>query len=480
MIVDTQTPLPTAELFRRNFIDGQWVLPAAAYEYEIFNPADSTVSASVALSSHHDVGPAIASARQAQDGPWADTEYRNRLLAQLLNRLAELAPELARLQSTETGLSPADSAATIEVTLRLARTILTRSAIDEPAPQPGVSGHILSWGLPFTEMLTGVFGALSQGKSAVVKPSIRGPLSPVAVALAASHVGFPAGVLNVVQGTGSDVGAALISSRLLTRLHVHGNDDTLSRARRAGPRTQVPLSTLSAGGNAAIVYSDVDPDQITKLAVETALAVRIHSAGGPFGLPVVAVHEAVAPTVLDALLAEVAEVGSPAPLPVEPLRWRAMERLDTLHAGGGRVLVGGTIPDDIEHRMGWCIPATVVDLGEAERAVPLLRSAGEPIGPILTVVRWTNHDELDALFTAPRHLDGYVGTWGRGVGDEQTWFGAIAREQGPLEATRNGLVPSAWIGDTAAATQITDRRAEHAIAFEVGRHVTGSRPSRTG
>lgn len=449
MIVDTQTPLPTAELFRRNFVDGQWVLPAAAYEYEIFNPADSTVSASVALSSHHDVGPAIASARRALDGSWADAKQRHRLLAQLLTHLAELAPELARLQSTETGLALADSAATLDATLRLARAILAHAVIDTPEPRPGVSGHILSWGLPFTEMLTGVFGALSQGMSVVVKPSLRGPLTPVAVALAAHRVGFPPGVLNLVQGTGADVGAALISSSLLDRLHVHGNEDTLSRARRAGPRTQVPLCVLSAGGNAAIVHADVTPGQIAKLAAQTALAVRVHSTGGPFGLPIVAVHQSVAPTVLDALLAELVDLGSPAPLPVEPLRWRALQRLEVLRVGGGQLLVGGSIPDDIEHRMGWRIPATVVDLGEAEKAASMLRSAGEPLGPILTVVRWTDHDDLYALFAARRHLDGYAGTWGEDVVDEHPPFGVVASGQSPLAAARNGLVPSAWIGDTA-------------------------------
>jgi len=461
MVVDTQTPLPTAELFRRNFVDGQWVLPAAAYEYEIFNPADSTVSASVALSSHHDVGPAIDSARQAQDGPWADADHRHRLLAQLLEHLSELAPELARLQSTETGLSPADSAATLDATLRLAHTILTRPVIDTPATRPGVSGHILSWGLPLTEMLTGVFGTLAQGMSVVVKPSLRGPLTPVAVALAAHHVGLPAGALNLVQGTGVDVGAALISSPLIDRLHVHGNDDTLSRARRAGPHTQVPLCVLSAGGNAAIVHADVNPDQITKLAAQIALAMRLHSTGGPFGLPIVAVHQSVAPTVLEALLAELVDVGSPAPLPVEPLRWRALQRLEMLRTGGGHLLVGGSIPDDIEHRMGWRIPATVVDLGEAEKAASMLQSAGEPLGPILTVVRWTDPDDLHALFAARRHRDGYASTWGEAVVDAQLRFGVIAPGQGPLAAARNGLVPAAWIGDT-VPPHTTDQRADPA------------------
>ncbi|MGH3555957.1 MAG: aldehyde dehydrogenase family protein [Mycobacterium sp.] len=449
MVLDTQAlRLPTEAVYHRNFIDGQWLYPAAAYAYDIFSPSDGTVSASVPLSSHTDVSRAIAAAQQAQHGPWADTDRRGQLLAQLLASLADLAPELAQLQATETALSHADSAATIDATLRLARVVLTRTAINKPAPRPGVSGHILSWGLPFSEMLINVFAALAAGASVVVKPSLRGPLSPIAVALAASHVGFPPGAINVVQGTGPDVGAALIGSRLLTHLHVHGNDITLSRARRAAQRSRVLLSTLSAGGNAAIVSPDVGRGQIASLAAETAAAVRMNSAGGPFGLPIVAIHQAVAPVVLDAILAEVTSV-APAPLPVEPLRWRAMERLDTLRVGGGRVLAGGAIPDDIEHRMGWRIPATVIDLGDAERATALLRSAGEPLGPILTVLRWRNHDELHALFTAARHRDGYAGTWGDGLGDEQLQFGVIVREQSPLQAAYSGLVPSAWSGDTA-------------------------------
>ncbi|WP_319446886.1 MULTISPECIES: aldehyde dehydrogenase family protein [unclassified Mycobacterium] len=449
MLLDTQASLPTDEIYNRNFIDGQWVFPAAPYEYEIRNPADSTISAVVPLSSRNDVRRALAAARQSQNGPWADPAQRHQMLAKLLNHLAELAPQLARLQTTETGLEPADSVATIEAALRLARTILTRTVIDPPAPQPGVTGHILSWGLPFTGMLTNVFNAWTHGASAVVKPSLRGPLTPVAIALAASHVGFPPGAINVVQGTGVDVGAALIGCPDLTRLNVHGNDDTLSRARRATPRTQVPLSTLSAGGNAAIVYPYIASDRIASLAVDVAAAVRIHNAGGPFGLPIVALHTTVATQVLEAIMAEVTTV-RPAPLPTEPLRRRAMTRLDMLRTAGARVLAGATIPDDIEHRMGWRIPATVVNLGDAQRAAPLLRSVGEPLGPILTVAHWTTHQDLDALFAAPRHLDGYAGTWGDSFGDERIRFGVITREQNALDAAHGGLLPSTWIGETAA------------------------------
>jgi hypothetical protein len=147
----------------------------------------------------------------------------------------------------------------------------------------------------------------------------------------------------------------------------------------------------------------------------------------------------------------VTEIGAvvPAPLPSQPLRVRAMSRLGLLRAAGGRVLVVGSIPDDIEHRMGWRIPSTVVDRGDARMAAPLLFSAGTPLGSTLTVVRGTSHHELDAIFTAARHLDGYAGAWS-GFGDERIRFGVLAREQSPLDVARGGLVPSAWTGENPA------------------------------
>lgn len=452
MLLDTDATLPTEDMYGRNFINGRWVFPAAPYDFEIRSPSDSSVLATVPLSSHNDVNGAIAAARQSQRGDWAHAATRRYVLVDLLDWLAERAPELAELQCAESGLSPEDSAVSILAAMKLARTLVTESTGPVTRQHGGVSGHILSWGLPFTEMLTSVVGSLATGMSAVVKPSLRGPLSPVAVAMAASHTGLPPGVLNLVQGTGVDVGAALISSPELDRLHVHGNRNTLARARRAGPRTGVPLTTPSVGGNAAIVSPETAPGQIASMAAKAAAALRIHSTGGLFGQSIVAAHSRVAPAVLDALVDALSDI-TPAPLPSDPIRQRAIGRLGALCAGGAQVLLGGKIPDDIEHRMGWRIPPVVVDLGDSGRAADLLTSAGDPLGPILTVVRWTTDEDLEELFGDPLFADSYGSVWGDGFVDDFIRFGAMARSQIPIEMACDGKLPAAWSG-----RQLTTKR----------------------
>lgn len=459
MIVESPpaATLPTDENFGRNFIGGEWQFPAAPYEFEIRNPLDSSITTEVPLSSRIDVNRAITAAQDALTGPWRESQIRGRSLARLLQRCTELSADLTQLQCTESGLSWSDSKALLDITLKLARSRLAERVLGDPVDQaPVVSGHILSWGLPFSETMLSVFSALVAGHTVVVKPSLRGALTPDAFAFIANDVGVPPGVINIVQGTGVDVGAALISSPNLGRLSVHGNENTLSRAARAFPFTHVPLTTLRAGGNAALIFPGVSDDDIIRIAAAAAAAVRVNSAGALFGLHSIAVHQDIADRVIEAVTEQVAKV-RPAPLPVELQRRRAMSRVHRLAVAGGRIRCGGKVRDDIAHRMGWLVSPTVIELGPAARAVPLLDAVGEPIGPILTVCTWATHSDLDRLFTHPRHRDGYGAIWGDDIGHNTAAFGAIVRGQGPQAAARAGLVPRAWFDGTSAQTPVTGR-----------------------
>ncbi|ROZ88014.1 aldehyde dehydrogenase [Gordonia sp. OPL2] len=452
MVVDThaRSLLPSDDDYGRNIIGGRWLFPAAPYEFEIRNPVDSTITTVVPLSSRIDVERAITAAGEALHGRWSDPATREHLLVALLSRLTDASVEFAHLMSTESGVSHRDALDIVEASLGLARRYLSENRVPERDAQGCVSGHILSWGAPFAEMLLGVFAALVRGESVVVKPSLRGPMSPIAVAYLAEQAGFPAGVVNVVQGTGVDVGAALISSNRLGQLSVHGNSDTLARSARAYPFTNVPLSTLRGGGNAAVVYPDASAEDIAHLALEVAAAVRVNSAGSLFGLHTVAVHSACTQAVRAALVDAVSNVG-PAPLPAELQRRQAMSRVHRLSAAGGRVLCGGKVPDDVKHRMGWFVTPTVIDLGTTMQALPLMDAVGAPLGPVLTVIEWATFDDIDKLFAARRHQDGYGITWGDCGGRNIASFGAIARGQGPLGAARSGLVPPAWVGRRSSA-----------------------------
>jgi acyl-CoA reductase-like NAD-dependent aldehyde dehydrogenase len=406
--------MPADEHFARNLIGGRWQFPAAPYDYEIRNPDDSTITTVVPLSSRFDVAQAVAAADEARQGTWADLARRGRLLHAVLDRLQTSRSDLARLQATETGLSFPDSLAVIDATLESARTLMARTlpggGVPVDARSPGVSGHILSWGAPFTETVASVLPALLRGDAVIVKPSLRGPLSPVAFAYLAAEAGLPGGVINVVQGTGVDVGADLISRAGLSALQVRASSRTLALAERGHARTNVPLSTLRGGGNAAIVGPR--PVDLGVLTQAVTAAVRMNSAGGPFGLPLLAVHADRVDAVLAALLAALAGTVA-APLPAEPVRRAAVRRIDALVVAGAATLLGSSaVPDDAAHRMGWRLPPTVLHLGAVNSPAAAAERASEPVGPVLGVLAWRDWGELADAFGSPRAAGGVATLWG--------------------------------------------------------------------
>jgi acyl-CoA reductase-like NAD-dependent aldehyde dehydrogenase len=456
--------------YDRNLIAGMWRFPAMPYDFEIRSPLDSSVLATVPLSSRLDVDRAVLAARAAAaDWHSCGTATRLDLLRRVVAELHDRRGLLAPLLAAETGLEPADAATAVDDVLRWADVT---GEVDETgetgeAPAPGVSGHVLSWGLPFGEVVTSLLPQLARGYAVVAKPSLRTPLSAAAFAHAAVSAGLPPGVLNIVQGTGLDVGAALLANPHLARLEVRGNHRTRTAAHRAAARRNVEYCTLTAGGNIAIIGEDADEHHVaTQIAPRIADAVRVHSAGGPLAIPVLAVHAAVADTVIRAVLHAVADI-RPAPLPTQVLRDRA---LDAVRRSGASLLCGGHLPDDATHRMGWTFPATVLLTGNISRLDSF--DAGEPLGPVLRVVTWETGDELVAGLGHPRHRDGIACLWGLGD-DLASALGAphrgetvtrvpprrraaprragppgplphrvIVRDAGPRAALRGGALPS--------------------------------------
>jgi len=441
--------LPGGEHYARNLIGGRWQFPAAPFEFEIRNPLDSTVTTVVPLSSRFDVARAVAAARAAARSWSADGDTRHRLLTQLVDQMHLLAGPLAQLQSLETGLAAADSCAAVAAVTHLARVLLATRACDAGDEPAGlVSGHILSWGLPFAEVACSVLPDLLAGRTVVVKPSLRAPMSAVAFAHLAILLGFPPGVINIVQGTGVDAGAALAGTRELAELHVRAGDRTVDQAARAVMVTGTRLHSLRAGGNVVLAGRGADPDQVAAAVTD---ALRVHSAGGLLNLPLLSVQAEAAGQVVDAVLARLPGC-APAPLPTEPLRTRALSQVAALRAAGARVLRGGTVPDDTAHRMGWLLPPTVVTAG-AMRGGPGSDSrgtaAGEPLGPVLTVVTWRSPAELAGTLPHPRYADAVACVWGLDDGEiaaARLPHAVILREAVPVTALHDAVLPAAWTG----------------------------------
>ena len=442
--------LPGDEQYARNLIGGRWEFPAAPFDYEIRNPLDGTVTTVVPLSSRFDVGRAVAAARSAAPSWAAGHTARRELLTRLAAEIGRCAGPLARLQALETGLEPAGSRAALQALSRFSGTLVRGEPRGRPAA--GVSGHILSWGLPFAEVVCAVLPQLHAGRTAVIKPSLRAPMSAAAFAQLATGLDFPPGVVNLVQGTGVDAGAALARAPGLAALHVRAGARTLGEATRAAAVTGTPLTCLRAGGNIALAGRDAD---LARVAGAVTSALRAHSAGGPLSLPLLCVGSSAADALVDAILARL-ETCHPAPLPAEPLRDRALAGIAAAAAAGATVLRGGLVPDDARHRMGWVMPPAVIMAGpvsgEAARAAT---GGADPVGPVLTIVTWRSPAELAGMFSHPRYADAMACAWG--FDDAELAAAALPhtvflRETTPLTALADGTLPTAWTGGLPGST----------------------------
>jgi aldehyde dehydrogenase (NAD+) len=257
------------------FIDNKWVDPADGGEFDTFNPATGEVIAKVAEAGPGDVDKAVKAARRAlESGPWSkmDAADRGRLLFKLADLIEQNANELAALESLNCGKtigdSKSDMAGSVN-TLRYyggwadkieGRTVPVRgSFLSYTLRQPvGVIGQIIPWNFPLL-MLAWKWGpALACGNTVVLKPAEQTPLSALRVAELAQEAGFPAGVINVLNGLGETTGAALVKHPDVDKIAFTGHVDTAKIIQKSAADT-LKRTTFELGGKSPnVVFADAD------------------------------------------------------------------------------------------------------------------------------------------------------------------------------------------------------------------------------
>ncbi len=219
-------------------INNKWVDPAEGGSFDTYNPATGEEIAKVAAASAKDVDKAVKAARRRlESGPWAkmDAADRGRLLFKLADLIEKESKDLAALESLNGGKTINDAQGDMQGvvnTLRYyagwadkieGRTVPVRgNFLCYTLRQPvGVVGQIIPWNFPLL-MLAWKWGpALACGNTIVMKPAEQTPLTALRVGELAMEAGFPAGVVNIVNGMGETTGAALRgpSRRGQDRLH---------------------------------------------------------------------------------------------------------------------------------------------------------------------------------------------------------------------------------------------------------------------
>lgn len=259
------------------FVDGGYRPAASGKTFETMNPATGDVLAKVAACSAADVDFAVQKARNAfEDGRWArlhPTERKEVLIrfAKLLKRNAR---ELAVMESLDSGKTIYDCE-----TVDIPETIhcltwhaeLIDKIYDQVAPasddhialvvrEPiGVVGLVLPWNFPLLMLAWKIGPALAAGCSVVVKPAEETSLTALRVAELATEAGLPAGVLNVLTGSGPDVGEPLGRHMDVDMVSFTGSTVTGKRFLSYSAESNAKEVVLEMGGkNPAIVMDDAE------------------------------------------------------------------------------------------------------------------------------------------------------------------------------------------------------------------------------
>jgi aminomuconate-semialdehyde/2-hydroxymuconate-6-semialdehyde dehydrogenase len=259
----------------------------------------------------------------------------------------------------------------------------------------GVTAIITPWNAPLMLATWRIGPALAAGNTVVLKPPEWAPLTASLLADIAHEAGLPPGVFNVVQGLGTQAGAALTRHPGIRRLAFTGSVPTAGVIAAAAAPNIVPLSFELGGKSPLLVFADCDIDLAVDLAVE-----QFDNAGqvclGAFRL---LVEESIA----DAFLARVVEragrlvQGDPRDeaTDVSALVSRAhFERVRGLVeravAGGARPVLGGGPNTD---RGGlYFSPTILVDAADGSEIL-----TEEVFGPVLTMQTFASEDEAVAL-----------------------------------------------------------------------------------
>ena len=257
-----------------NLIDGRLQAPRAGRYLDVVEPASGAVFAHCPDSDAGDVEEAVAAAARAYPA-WAASSADRRAAG--LNRLADLLArdldDLARLESRDSG-KPIKLARELDIpravaNLRFFAAAITQwsaeshamgeRALNYTLRQPlGVVACISPWNLPLYLFTWKIAPALAAGNTVVAKPSEITPCTAARLAELAIEAGFPAGVLNIVQGTGPRVGQALVEHALVKAISFTGSTRT-GAAIAAATAPQFKKVSLEMGGkNPAIVFADAE------------------------------------------------------------------------------------------------------------------------------------------------------------------------------------------------------------------------------
>jgi aldehyde dehydrogenase (NAD+) len=388
------------------FIGGEWVEPEGSETIEVVNSTTEEAMGTIPGCTGADADRAVVAARDAFES-WSQTsrEERAGYLSAIAAGLGERSEEIAATIAQELGM-PLTLSRIIQAGLPIAQFAAMPNLMEEVRWEEeignsrvlrepvGVLGAITPWNYPLNQIAAKVAPALAAGCTVVLKPSEIVPLNAFILAEVIEAAGLPAGVFNLVTGTGPIVGEAIAGHPGVDMVSFTGSTRAGRRVSELASATVKPVAMELGGKSPNVILDDADlskavPDGVGKCYLNSG---QTCSALTRMLVPSEKLAEA------EQIAAQAAESFTPGdpfedstrlgPLVSEVQRERVRGYIEKGEAEGAKLVTGGAAaPDGLER--GYFVRPTVFS-----EVTPEMTIAQEEIfGPVLAIQPYDGEDE---------------------------------------------------------------------------------------
>ncbi len=395
-----------------NYINGALTPAKSGKTIDNISPRDGKVFSTIPDSHAEDVELAVAAAQIAFP-LWKTTpaEDRCKILTRIADLIAERHDVLSHAESLDNG-KPIALAGHVDIpraesNMRFFASgaqhfaseshVMENGVVNYTYRKPlGVVGCISPWNLPLYLFTWKIAPALAAGNCVVAKPSELTPYTAFLFAQICIDAGLPKGVLNILHGTGPNVGEAIVNNNNIKAISFTGGTVTGKRIASILAPQFKKMSLELGGKNATLVFDDVDVEKTASNVMRAAFANQgqICLCGSR-----IFVQRSIYETFKNALVAKVSKMVVSDPLDPqskfgalvsESHLNKVLSYIQLAQEEGGKILCGGLspeMPDDLKG--GYYLQPTLI-----EGLDPHCRTNQEEIfGPVATIIPFDTEDE---------------------------------------------------------------------------------------
>jgi aminomuconate-semialdehyde/2-hydroxymuconate-6-semialdehyde dehydrogenase len=400
----------------QNFVGGQFVRPKAGRYLDNIEPATGLSYSQVPDSDAADVELAVTAAENAFP-EWSRTPAaeRSRILLRIADLIDRDLEKFARAESVDTG-KPLALARSLDIprassNFRFFATAILHTeneahvtdgiAFNYTLRQPrGIVGLISPWNLPLYLLSWKIAPAIAVGNTAVAKPSELTPMTAFLLGEICQEAGLPPGVLNIVHGTGPNVGAAITAHPRVGTISFTGGTVTGRKVAEAGAAQFKKISLELGGKNPNIIFADAD--------LEAAIAGSVRSSFANQGQVCLCgsrifVERSRYPEFVSQFVEKASQLRFGDPLEATTEQGAIVSKMQLekvqyyvqlAQEEGGKIELGGTAPAPPNDRCrhGYFFPPTVI----TGLPVACRVNREEIFGPVVTITPFDHEDEVIA------------------------------------------------------------------------------------